>query len=129
LHELRGTIGSIADELTVEILCDWPLVGSSQIFTLVPHSLVFEKAAATAVSVLAPLSLILADAAAPQSLHLFLSLWCSKMPLLPQLYTRSSVVGVHRSCCHHSLCTWSSPKKVGQTPESAMLVEGITLRD
>jgi len=91
--------------------------------------LVFEKAAATAVSALAPLSLMLADAAAPQSLHLFLSLWCSKMPLLPQLYTRSSVAGVHRSCCHRSLGTWSSPKKVIQTPESAMLVEGITLCD
>ena len=26
LHELRGTIGSIADELVAEILCDWALV-------------------------------------------------------------------------------------------------------
>ena len=129
LYELRGTIGSIADELTVEILCDWPLVSSSKVFTLVPHSLVFEKADTAAVSVLVPLSLILADAAAPQSLHLFLSLWCSKMLLLPQLYTRSSVAGVHRSCSHHSLCTWSSPKKVRQTPESAMSVEVITLCD
>jgi len=25
LHELRGTIGSIADELAAEILCDWAL--------------------------------------------------------------------------------------------------------
>ena len=30
LHELRGTIGSIADELAVEILCDWALVSASK---------------------------------------------------------------------------------------------------
>jgi len=29
LHELRGTIGSIADELAAEILCDWALVSAS----------------------------------------------------------------------------------------------------
>ena len=31
LHELRGTIGAIADELTAEILCDWALVGASKV--------------------------------------------------------------------------------------------------
>jgi len=30
LHELRGTMGSIADELTAEILCDWDLVSASK---------------------------------------------------------------------------------------------------
>jgi len=30
LHELRGTIGSIADELAAEILCDWALVSASK---------------------------------------------------------------------------------------------------
>ena len=30
LHELRGTIGSIADELAAEILCDWALVSAEQ---------------------------------------------------------------------------------------------------
>jgi len=30
LHELRGTIGSIADELAAEILCDWDLVSASK---------------------------------------------------------------------------------------------------
>ena len=29
LHELRGTIGSIADELAAEILCDWALISFS----------------------------------------------------------------------------------------------------
>ena len=30
LHELRGTIGAIADELAAEILCDWALVSASE---------------------------------------------------------------------------------------------------
>ena len=30
LHEFRGTIGSIADELAAEILCDWALVRASK---------------------------------------------------------------------------------------------------
>jgi len=30
LHELRGTIVSIADELAAEILCDWALVSTSK---------------------------------------------------------------------------------------------------
>jgi len=30
LHELRGSIGSIADELAAELLCDWALVSSSK---------------------------------------------------------------------------------------------------
>jgi len=30
LHELKGTIGSIADELGAEILCDWALVSASK---------------------------------------------------------------------------------------------------
>ena len=30
LHELRGMIGSIADELAAEILCDWALVSASE---------------------------------------------------------------------------------------------------
>ena len=30
LHELRGTIGSIKDELAAEILCDWALVIASK---------------------------------------------------------------------------------------------------
>jgi len=29
-NELRGTIGSIAHELTDEILCDWALVNASE---------------------------------------------------------------------------------------------------
>jgi len=31
LHELRGMIGSIADELAAEILCDWALVSASKV--------------------------------------------------------------------------------------------------
>ena len=30
LHELRDTIGSIADELAAEILCDWAIVIASK---------------------------------------------------------------------------------------------------
>ena len=30
LHELRGTMGSIADELAAEILCDWAPVSASK---------------------------------------------------------------------------------------------------
>jgi len=30
LHELRGMIGLIADELAAEILCDWALVSGSK---------------------------------------------------------------------------------------------------
>ena len=30
LHELRGTIGSIVDELAAEIFCDWALVSASK---------------------------------------------------------------------------------------------------
>ena len=29
-HKLRGTIGSIADELAAEILCDWALISASK---------------------------------------------------------------------------------------------------
>ena len=30
LHELRGMIGSIADELAAEILCGWTLISASK---------------------------------------------------------------------------------------------------
>jgi len=30
LYELKGTIGSIADELAAEILCEWSLVSASK---------------------------------------------------------------------------------------------------
>ena len=33
LHELRGAIGSIANELAVEILCDWVLVSARKRWT------------------------------------------------------------------------------------------------
>jgi len=31
LHELRGMIGSIVDELAAEIWCDWALVSASKV--------------------------------------------------------------------------------------------------